>query len=101
MTRKTNRTPPVNPTEFLGETVPNAQRLAFYSFDPNTGQHSPGLTKTEWATIQFIAAHIKAHGTNPSHLTIQNFVELATLCFNGWIAPPAAGEFDNKEEELP
>jgi len=60
---------------------------AFASYNAD-GVYQPGLSKAEWATGQFIAAHIQAHGTWPTREMFEAYAEVATMLFNSWIVKP-------------
>jgi hypothetical protein len=54
----------------------NSQTPAYPSFD-EMGIYQAGMSKAEQASVQFIAAHLKAHGNYPDPKQTQALVELA------------------------
>lgn len=57
----------------------NSQTSSVPSQDANDWSFKGGMTKAEYATIHFVAAHIKAHGSFP---TRQQSDSIATLAIN-------------------
>jgi hypothetical protein len=107
MTRKQLKeaaaTPPVVRPE---DTRPNSLTAAFPQFNEQ-GIFHPGMTKIEYATIQFMAAWVQAHGKIPLLNEMQELAELAMMSLNYWISGLSDvmhgeqdGEFDNKEGDL-
>jgi hypothetical protein len=86
----------------------NSLSAAFPQFNEQ-GIFQPGMTKTEYATVQFIAAWVQAHGKMPSRDEMQQLTELAILSLNSWIGFVSDAmqhqdrpehNFDNHEGEL-
>jgi hypothetical protein len=66
---------PVAPKSRATVTRPSAG-LAFPCFDEE-GIFNSGMTKAEYATIRFVAAHLQAHGTYPAAQQVDALCALA------------------------
>lgn len=77
---------------------PNSKQTAFPNFDFDAVYHA-GMTKTEYATVHFIAAHLQAHGSYPLPNQSLALAELAVYIFDTAI-PIALGWGKHEQDEL-
>jgi hypothetical protein len=71
-------------------------------FDGVTNHWVHGLTKGEYATIQFIAAHLQAHGKYPDPGQARALRELADFTLNVIVerAPDLENEMEDDQDFL-
>src|SRR5579863_9396858 len=58
-----------------------------------------GITKVEYATIEFVAAHLKAHGKYPDVQQVRALAELAIYVLDGVIPAAVAASYPDPVDE--
>jgi hypothetical protein len=64
-------------TDGDNESIDNSRTAAFPNFNEQS-VFTPGLTKGEYAMIQFVAGHLNAHGRYPDATQVLALADLVT-----------------------
>ena len=78
----------------------NSQQTAFPNFNEQ-GIFNPGLTKAEYGTLLFVAAHLEAHGKYPTGDQIEALAALAIKTLDVEVGKVMREIYGELEQDFP